>query len=82
MVLLLSYFQVYEMRDAGAVIHSHGMESCIVTMILPFSKEFRVIFCTSTSYIVKIFTLAFPFFSSMLDGGVILSCLLDSSFPT
>ncbi|XP_010656980.1 probable bifunctional methylthioribulose-1-phosphate dehydratase/enolase-phosphatase E1 2 isoform X2 [Vitis vinifera] len=36
------FMKVYEMRDAGAVIHSHGMESCIVTMILPFSKEFRI----------------------------------------
>lgn len=30
------------MRNAGAVIHSHGMESCLVTMIDPFSKEFRI----------------------------------------
>lgn len=34
------------MRNAGAVIHSHGMESCIVTMIDPLSKEFRVNFWT------------------------------------
>ena len=34
------------MRNAGAVIHSHGMESCIVTMIDPLSKEFRVNFLT------------------------------------
>lgn len=32
------------MRDAGAVIHSHGIESCLVTMINPLSKEFRVSF--------------------------------------
>lgn len=31
------------MLDAGAVIHSHGMESCLVTMINPSQKEFRVI---------------------------------------
>lgn len=34
--------QAYEMRNAGAVIHSHGMESCLVTMLNPSSKEFRV----------------------------------------
>ena len=32
------------MRNAGAVIHSHGMESCLVTMINPQAKEFRVSF--------------------------------------
>ncbi|KDP45890.1 hypothetical protein JCGZ_15334 [Jatropha curcas] len=32
----------YEMRNAGAVIHSHGIESCLVTMINPLSKEFRI----------------------------------------
>ncbi|KAG0465647.1 hypothetical protein HPP92_019811 [Vanilla planifolia] len=32
----------YQMRNAGAVIHSHGMESCLVTMINPLSKEFRI----------------------------------------
>ncbi|MCH87574.1 methylthioribulose-1-phosphate dehydratase [Trifolium medium] len=35
------FMKAYEKRDAGAVIHSHGMESCLVTMINPFSKEFR-----------------------------------------
>lgn len=35
-------FQAYQMRDAGACIHSHGMESCLVTMINPLAKEFRV----------------------------------------
>jgi hypothetical protein len=30
------------MRGAGAVIHSHGMESCIVTMMNPYAKEFKV----------------------------------------
>ncbi|KAF2283187.1 hypothetical protein GH714_043517 [Hevea brasiliensis] len=33
---------VYEMCNAGAVIHSHGMESCLVTMINPFLKEFQI----------------------------------------
>ncbi|ONI12717.1 hypothetical protein PRUPE_4G180000 [Prunus persica] len=35
-------FQAYEMRNAGAVIHSHGIESCLVTMINPLAKEFRI----------------------------------------
>jgi hypothetical protein len=30
------------MRNAGAVIHSHGLESCLATMIDPTAKEFRV----------------------------------------
>lgn len=30
------------MRNAGAVIHSHGIEACLVTMIHPLSKEFRI----------------------------------------
>lgn len=33
------------MRNAGAVIHSHGMESCLATMINPHLKEFRVSYC-------------------------------------
>ncbi|XP_042514783.1 probable bifunctional methylthioribulose-1-phosphate dehydratase/enolase-phosphatase E1 1 isoform X2 [Macadamia integrifolia] len=36
------FMKAFEMRNAGAVIHSHGMESCLVTMIQPFSKEFRI----------------------------------------
>ncbi|KAF2314344.1 hypothetical protein GH714_025534 [Hevea brasiliensis] len=36
------FLKAYDMRNAGAVIHSHGIESCIVTMIKPFSKEFRI----------------------------------------
>ncbi|XP_042521046.1 probable bifunctional methylthioribulose-1-phosphate dehydratase/enolase-phosphatase E1 1 isoform X2 [Macadamia integrifolia] len=36
------FMKAYEMRNAGAVIHSHGMECCLVTMIQPFSKEFRI----------------------------------------
>ncbi|KAL0925578.1 hypothetical protein M5K25_003932 [Dendrobium thyrsiflorum] len=36
------FMKAYQMRNAGAVIHSHGMESCLVTMINPFSKEFRI----------------------------------------
>ncbi|EXB42549.1 putative bifunctional methylthioribulose-1-phosphate dehydratase/enolase-phosphatase E1 1 [Morus notabilis] len=34
--------KAYEMRNAGAVIHSHGIESCLVTMINPQAKEFRI----------------------------------------
>ncbi|KAH0896832.1 hypothetical protein HID58_046400 [Brassica napus] len=37
-----SLFGAYEMRNAGAVIHSHGMESCLVTMLNPQAKEFRI----------------------------------------
>lgn len=37
-------FQAYELCNAGSVIHSHGIESCLVTMINPSSKEFRVSF--------------------------------------
>ncbi|XP_073143785.1 probable bifunctional methylthioribulose-1-phosphate dehydratase/enolase-phosphatase E1 1 [Henckelia pumila] len=36
------FLKAHEMRNAGAVIHSHGMESCLVTMINPLSKEFRI----------------------------------------
>jgi methylthioribulose 1-phosphate dehydratase/enolase-phosphatase E1 len=31
------------MRGAGAVIHSHGIETCIATMLNLGAKEFRVI---------------------------------------
>uniref|UniRef100_I1M370 Probable methylthioribulose-1-phosphate dehydratase n=1 Tax=Glycine max TaxID=3847 RepID=I1M370_SOYBN len=34
--------KAYEMCDAAAVFHSHGIESCLVTMINPLSKEFRI----------------------------------------
>ncbi|CAL9187256.1 unnamed protein product [Musa hybrid cultivar] len=36
------FMKAYQMRNAGAVIHSHGMESCLITMLHPFSKEFRI----------------------------------------
>ncbi|KAF5202213.1 Enolase-phosphatase e1 [Thalictrum thalictroides] len=36
------FMKAYQMRNAGAVIHSHGMESCIATMIRPKAKEFRI----------------------------------------
>lgn len=34
--------QCYEMCNAGAVIHSHGMETAMITMVKPGAKEFRV----------------------------------------
>ncbi|KAL2327636.1 hypothetical protein Fmac_021063 [Flemingia macrophylla] len=36
------FMKAYEMCDAGAVIHSHGIESCLVTMLNPLAKEFRI----------------------------------------
>ncbi|KAJ6894281.1 hypothetical protein NC652_028143 [Populus alba x Populus x berolinensis] len=36
------FLKAYDMRNAGAVIHSHGIESCLVTMVNLLSKEFRV----------------------------------------
>ncbi|XP_021983845.1 probable bifunctional methylthioribulose-1-phosphate dehydratase/enolase-phosphatase E1 1 isoform X1 [Helianthus annuus] len=36
------FMKAYIMRNAGAVIHSHGMESCLVTMLDPLAKEFRI----------------------------------------
>ncbi|KAK4486945.1 hypothetical protein RD792_006260 [Penstemon davidsonii] len=36
------FLQAYKIRNAGAVIHSHGIESCLVTMLRPLMKEFRI----------------------------------------
>ncbi|XP_076896300.1 putative bifunctional methylthioribulose-1-phosphate dehydratase/enolase-phosphatase E1 1 isoform X2 [Bidens hawaiensis] len=36
------FMKAYHMRNAGAVIHSHGMESCLVTMLDPLAKEFKI----------------------------------------
>ncbi|KAJ8747568.1 hypothetical protein K2173_014352 [Erythroxylum novogranatense] len=36
------FMKAYQMRNAGAVIHSHGIESCLATMIDPLAKEFRI----------------------------------------
>lgn len=36
------FMEIYQKRNAGAIIHSHGMESCMATMIHPSSKEFRI----------------------------------------
>jgi methylthioribulose 1-phosphate dehydratase/enolase-phosphatase E1 len=34
--------QAFTSRNAGACIHSHGMESALVTMIQPAATEFRI----------------------------------------
>lgn len=39
------FMKAYRMRNAGAVIHSHEMESCLATMINPHLKEFRISYC-------------------------------------
>lgn len=36
------FMKMYTMRGAGAVIHSHGMEACLATMIHPGAREFRI----------------------------------------
>ncbi|OWM88650.1 probable bifunctional methylthioribulose-1-phosphate dehydratase/enolase-phosphatase E1 [Punica granatum] len=36
------FMKAYTMHNAGAVIHSHGIESCLVTMMNPSSTEFRI----------------------------------------
>jgi methylthioribulose 1-phosphate dehydratase/enolase-phosphatase E1 len=36
------FLKAYQMRNAGAVIHSHGLESCLATMIDPTATEFRI----------------------------------------
>ncbi|KAM0827786.1 hypothetical protein ACQ4PT_067964 [Festuca glaucescens] len=36
------FMKSYLMRGAGAVIHSHGMETCMATMLVPRAKEFRM----------------------------------------
>ncbi|CDP14804.1 unnamed protein product [Coffea canephora] len=36
------FLKVYEMCNAGAVIHSHGLDACLVTMINSSSNEFRI----------------------------------------
>ncbi|XVF44277.1 hypothetical protein PTKIN_Ptkin02bG0107300 [Pterospermum kingtungense] len=34
--------KAYEICNAGAVIHSHGMVACLLTLINPFAKGFRI----------------------------------------
>ncbi|CAI7769974.1 unnamed protein product [Closterium sp. NIES-54] len=36
------FLKCFEMRGAGAVIHSHGMETAMATMLVPGAKEFRI----------------------------------------
>lgn len=36
------FLKAYQMRNAGAVIHSHGLESCLATMMNPTATEFRI----------------------------------------
>ncbi|XP_027166419.1 probable bifunctional methylthioribulose-1-phosphate dehydratase/enolase-phosphatase E1 [Coffea eugenioides] len=36
------FLKVYEMCNAGAVIQSHGLDACFVTMINSSSNEFRI----------------------------------------
>ncbi|KAJ7550182.1 hypothetical protein O6H91_07G087100 [Diphasiastrum complanatum] len=36
------FLKAYQMRNAGAVIHSHGIAACLATMINPLAKEFRI----------------------------------------
>ncbi|KAL3680468.1 hypothetical protein R1sor_023424 [Riccia sorocarpa] len=36
------FLKAYTMRNAGAVIHSHGLESALATMINPTATEFRI----------------------------------------
>ncbi|CAO2144130.1 unnamed protein product [Urochloa humidicola] len=36
------FMKAYQMRGAGAVIHSHGIETCIASMLEPGAKEFRM----------------------------------------
>ncbi|PPD83060.1 hypothetical protein GOBAR_DD19999 [Gossypium barbadense] len=44
----------YDMHDGGSVIHSHGMESCLVTMINSLSKEFRIeVYPKTTAVLVR-----------------------------
>ncbi|MCO5608260.1 hypothetical protein L7F22_062466 [Adiantum nelumboides] len=48
------FMKAYKMRKAGAVIHSHGMESCLATMINPAAKEFRMrAYPKSTAVLVR-----------------------------
>ncbi|KAF8025826.1 hypothetical protein BT93_F2606 [Corymbia citriodora subsp. variegata] len=36
------FLKIFELRNPGAAIHSHGMESCLATMLNPSAKEFRI----------------------------------------
>lgn len=45
--------KAYQMRGAGAVIHSHGIETCIASMLEPGAKEFRVIALVQASFFLS-----------------------------
>ncbi|KAG4112256.1 hypothetical protein ERO13_D13G152056v2 [Gossypium hirsutum] len=48
------FMKAYDMHDGGSVIHSHGMESCLVTMINSLSKEFRIeVYPKTTAVLVR-----------------------------
>ncbi|CAN6443610.1 unnamed protein product [Victoria cruziana] len=36
------FMKAYQMRNAGAVIHSHGIECVLATLLHPSEKEFRI----------------------------------------
>ncbi|XP_054817139.1 probable bifunctional methylthioribulose-1-phosphate dehydratase/enolase-phosphatase E1 [Prosopis cineraria] len=36
------FMKIYEMRNAGAIIHSHAIEACLVSVIKPLSRDFRI----------------------------------------
>lgn len=72
--LVPSYvLKAYLMRGAGAVIHSHGMETCIATMLNPGAKEFRVnpLVQLSFSTLLKLWT-SFPW--QTLQGLLTFMC--------
>lgn len=71
-------FQAYEMRNAGAVIHSHGIESCLVTMINPLAKEFRVSFY---SWYPLVRILSANNYTQTQGPRVFIHCCLYLSFP-
>jgi methylthioribulose 1-phosphate dehydratase/enolase-phosphatase E1 len=41
-VITLPCAQAYELRNAGAVIHSHSISSLLATLLEPDSNEFKV----------------------------------------
>lgn len=57
--------QIYEMRNAGAVIHSHAMEACLITMIRPMSKDFQVMICLIHFTIYRLLLLKLSFYMTV-----------------
>lgn len=64
------------MCNAGAVIHSHGIESCLVTMLNPLSKEFRVSFL----FLVCLSSNKFYLFANVLKWLAFLQLVLPTAF--